>query len=193
MAAAVAGGLLAVAVPGGAGSAHATELLDNLTCQGPATLTFADPLTDTVAANSFTLSGKFDLCYSKDGSETVIDHGTITSSGSGAALSCNTYHPFSGTATFTWYDKNKEYLGTTTVSYQGGEKGSATVNELANDETGITDATSSLLGLNNFQGNFTPTGFTGDCETSGLTSLTGDYNVDFSLASLRAPAPDSRR
>ncbi|MEV7935962.1 hypothetical protein AB0O82_07435 [Kitasatospora sp. NPDC088264] len=182
MVAAVAGGLLAVAIPGAAGSAHATEVLKDLTCSGPVTLTFKNPVTDAAASNSYTVEGSLDDCYSAAGTNSNVDHGTISSVGTGT-FSCVSYHPFSGTATFTWYDVDNRDLGRTTVSFQGGEKGNSGGSEVTNDETGITDVTSTLLPLNSYQGSFDLSGITGSCDT-GVTALTGKHEVDFSLASL---------
>ncbi|MEV8322089.1 hypothetical protein [Kitasatospora sp. NPDC056731] len=181
MVAAAAGGLLAVAIPGAAGSAHATEVLDNLTCTGPVTLTFENPVTDAAASNSYTVQGHLNDCYSAAGTHSNVDHGTISSVGTGT-FSCVSYHPFSGATTFTWYDVNNRVLGHTTVSFKGGEKGNSG-NEVTNDETGITDVTSTLLPLNSYQGSFDLSGITGSCDT-GVTALTGNHEVDFSLASL---------
>ncbi|MFD7593753.1 hypothetical protein ACFV6D_12060 [Kitasatospora sp. NPDC059812] len=182
MVAAAAGGLLAVAIPGAAGSAHATEVLKDLTCSGPVTLTFKNPVTDAAASNSYTVEGTLDDCYSAAGTNSNVDHGTISSVGTGT-FSCLSYHPFSGTTTFTWYDVNNRDLGRTTVSFQGGEKGNSGGSEVTNDETGITDVTSTLLPLNSYQGSFDLSGITGSCDT-GVTALTGKHEVDFSLASL---------
>lgn len=182
MVAATASGLLAVAIPGAAGSAHATEVLKDLTCSGPVTLTFKNPVTDAAASNSYTVEGNLDDCYSAAGTNSNVDHGTISSVGTGT-FSCVSYHPFSGTATFTWYDVDNRDLGRTTVSFQGGEKGNSGGSEVTNDETGITDVTSTLLPLNSYQGSFDLSGITGSCDT-GVTALTGKHEVDFSLASL---------
>ncbi|WP_331743757.1 hypothetical protein [Kitasatospora sp. NBC_01300] len=182
MVAAAAGGLLAVAIPGAAGSAQATEVLDNLTCTGPVTLTFKNPVTDAAVSNSYTVEGTLNDCYSAAGTNSNVDHGTISSVGTGT-FSCLSYHPFSGAATFTWYDADNVALGRTTVSFRGGEKGNSGGSEVTNDETGITDVTSTLLPLNSYQGSFDLSGITGSCDT-GVTALTGNHEVDFGLASL---------
>ncbi|MER8099253.1 hypothetical protein [Kitasatospora sp. NPDC094016] len=182
MVAALAGGLLSVAIPGVAGTAQATEVLDNLTCTGPVTLTFQNPLTNAVVSNSYTVSGSLNDCYSAAGTNSNVDHGTISSVGTGT-FSCQGYHPFSGVAIFTWYDVGNKVLGQTTVSFKGGEKGNSGSSEATNDETGVTDVTSTLLPLNSYQGSFDISNITGSCDT-GVTALTGNHEVDFSLASL---------
>ncbi|MFF2619148.1 hypothetical protein [Kitasatospora sp. NPDC058046] len=182
MAASTASGLLAALCAAGAGTAHATSLVDNLTCEAKdAALTFAKGVTDTPAANSYTLTGNLINCESMSGAYPNVDHGTVVAVGSGT-LSCGATDSFNGNATFTWYDVSNRSVGTTTVSFQGGGKGTSASGDISNHETGITNATSTVAPLNNYDSSFAPTGFTGSCtDPGGVTALTGDNFFDFSL------------
>ncbi|MGK4578640.1 hypothetical protein [Kitasatospora sp. HPMI-4] len=163
------------------GSAHAMEVADNLTCEGTGiTLTLAQPVTSVASANSYQASGTLGTCYSQDGSHTNVDHGIMTASGSGT-FDCVDFHSFTGQAVFDWYDSDNTWLGFTTVSYQGGERGSPGSDRLPNNETGTIDVTSTLLPLNTYRGSFAPTDITGSCADTGITAITGDYEADFSL------------
>jgi hypothetical protein len=179
LAAAMAGGVLAMAATVPASAAQAQILPpDNVICQGTATVTFGSPVTDTPAPNTMKTSGQLTDCYSPDGTDPSVASGTLTDTGSGT-WSCGDPETGSGTATFTWYNASGQQVGSTTVPGSGDAKGDQGDSEIANAETGTASLSSTLFALQQFRGAFVPTAVAGDC-TAGITSLSGEYTITIS-------------
>ena len=109
--AALAAGVVAIALPSGAGAAASHG-----GCSVSGTANFTPGLLVTKQAVSYTFSGTLSNCAGTNNAKNIT-HGTVTASGSGSSVGC-TGGNTTGSATINWLDKSGATVGSSVYSFK---------------------------------------------------------------------------